>query len=90
MSKIAARFHKPMQIVEIEDGLVAKINEAAKSENKSLTEFVNASLRETLNRKNRQRSDEEKLKRFADSYKKAPQQPKEYEIWQNEQAWENE
>jgi hypothetical protein len=78
-----------MQIVEIEDGLAVKISELAKSENKSLTEFVNLTLRETLDKKKRQRSDEEKLKKFAESYQEFPQQSEEYEIWENEQIWEN-
>lgn len=79
-----------MHVVEIEDNLAIKIDELARSENKSLTEFVNGSLRETLKRKNEQRSDEEKVKRFIESYKKFPQQPEEYEIWQDEQVWEDE
>ena len=88
--KICRSFFKVMQVVEIEDNLAVKIGELAKSENKSLTEFVNLFLRETLDGKERQRSDEEKLKRFAESYTKSPQQPEEYEVWQTEQVWENE
>lgn len=79
-----------MQTVEIEDNLAVKISELAKSENKSLTEFVNLSLRETLERKKRLTSDEEKLKRFADSYQRLPQKPEESEVWDDEQVWENE
>ena len=79
-----------MQVVEIEESLAVRIDELAKSENKSLTEFVNLTLRETLNKKTTQRTDDEKLKRFAESYKKFPQQPEEYEIWQDEQVWEDE
>ena len=30
----------------------------------------------------------EKVKRFIESYEKLPQQPEEYEIWQDEQAWD--
>ncbi len=69
--------------------MAVKISELAKSENKSLTEFVNLTLRETLDKKKRQRSDEEKLKKFAESYQEFPQQSEEYEIWENEQIWEN-
>lgn len=79
-----------MHVIEIEEGLALRIDEIAKSENKSLTEFVNLSLREILERK---RSDEtigEKIKRFSESYRKFPQQPDEYEIWQGEQIWEDE
>jgi len=77
-----------MKAIEIEDDLAVEISALAKSENKSLAEFVDLSLRETLSRKIRQDSDEEKLKKFDESYKKFPQQPEEYEIWQDEQVWE--
>lgn len=83
-------FFQIMQVVEIEDSLAVKISELAKSENKSLTEYVNLSLRETLSRKTKQRSDEEKLKRFAESFKIFPQQPEENKVWQDEQVWEDE
>jgi uncharacterized protein (DUF1778 family) len=79
-----------MHVVEIEDSLAAKINQAAKAENKSFTEFVNSSLREVLKRAERRETDEEKVKRFAESYKKFPQKSEEFEIWQDEQIWEDE
>lgn len=79
-----------MQVIEIEDSLAIKIGELAKSENKSLSEFVNLSLNEIFVRKTQKKNDEEKLKKFAESYKKFPQQPVEYEIWQGEQVWEDE
>jgi len=79
-----------MQVVEIEDSLAVKIGELAKSENKSLTEFINSFLRENFDIKKRQTSDEEKLKRFTDSYQNFPQKSEEYDIWQDEQVWENE
>jgi hypothetical protein len=39
-----------MQVIEIEDSLAVKINEAAQSENKSLKEFIDSSLREVIKR----------------------------------------
>ncbi len=76
-----------MQVIEIEDSLAVKINEAAQSENKSLNEFVNSSLREVLRRIEHRKTDGEKVKKFIESYEKFPQQSEEYEIWQDEQVW---
>ncbi|MDQ3062341.1 MAG: hypothetical protein M3R14_05685 [Acidobacteriota bacterium] len=76
-----------MQVIEIEDSLAVKINKAAQSENKSLKEFVDSSLREVLKRIESRKTDEEKVKKFIESYEKFPQQLEEYEIWQDEQVW---
>jgi hypothetical protein len=83
-------FQNAMHVIEIEDSLALRVSEIAKSENKSLAEFVNLTLQQTLNRKRPNLTDEEKIKRFAESYKEKPQQPEEYMIWQDEQVWRNE
>lgn len=77
-----------MQIV-IDKNLTPRIIEAAKYENKSPAEFVDSVLRETLQKIENRKTDEEKVKRFVESYEKFPQQPEEYETWQDEQVWEN-
>ncbi len=88
MDKIVRRsLPKIMQVVEIEDGLAVRINEAAKSENKSLTEFVNSILRERLSANESRRTDEEKVRKFIASYEQNPQTPEEYEVWESEQVW---
>ena len=87
---LAAHFTRVMQVIEIDDTLAIKASIFAKTENKSLSEFVNLSLRETLIRKGRQRSDADKIKQFADSYQKFPEQFDDYEIWQDEQVWGDE
>jgi hypothetical protein len=79
-----------MHVIEIEDSLALRVSEIAKSENKSLAEFVNLTLQQTLNRKRPNLTDEEKIKRFAESYERLPQQREEWEIWQDEQVWEDE
>ena len=76
-----------MQVVEIEEDLLAEIDEAVKRTSKSRTEFVREALLEALNRQN---NDEEKIRRFAESYRRQPQQPEEYEVWQAEQVWSEE
>ena len=75
-----------MQVV-IDEKLTPKIIEAARLENKSPSECVNATLRETLQKVRNQETDEEKVKRFVESYEKFPQQPEEYEDWEEVQAW---
>lgn len=70
-----------MQVIEINDILASKASIFAENENKSLSEFVSLSLRETLIPKSRQRSDADKIKQFAESYKKFPEQAEDYEIW---------
>lgn len=79
-----------MQVIEIEDTLANKVSEAAKAENKSLSEFVSLTLEEKLEKKRRGRMDDEKIRRFAESYSTFPQRAEEWELWQNEQVWENE
>lgn len=76
-----------MQVIEIEDNLAVKISEAAQSENKSLRDFVDLSLRDVLKRIEHRKTDEEKVKKFIESYEKFPQKAEEYEIWQDEQVW---
>jgi transcriptional/translational regulatory protein YebC/TACO1 len=78
-----------MQIV-IDEKLTPKILEAARLENKSPSEFVNSTLRETMQKAKNPATDEDKVKRFIDSYEKFPQQPDEYEIWLDQQVWESE
>ena len=76
---------KVMQAVEIEENLLAEVDAVVKKLSKSRTEFVQEALREAL----RRQLDAEKVKRFVESYDRVPQQPKEYEIWQNEQVWDD-
>ncbi len=78
-----------MHVIEIEDNLALRASEIARSENKSLAEFVNLTLEQTLNKRRQDRTDEEKIGRFAESYKKKPQQSDEYMVWQGEQVWED-
>jgi len=79
-----------MQVIEIDDILAARANVIARTENRSLSEFVSVSLLETLERKAHDLSDEDKIKRFAASYQKFPERVEDYEIWESEQVWEEE
>jgi len=79
-----------MYVIEIEDNLANQVTEIAKAENRSLAEFVSLTLEEKLDRKRHERTDEEKIRRFAENYSTFPQRAEEWELWQSEQVWEDE
>ncbi len=79
-----------MQVVEIDEALASWAGKAASAEDKTLSDFVNSAVRELLRKRNAERSDEEKIRRFAESYSTFPQKADECEIWLNEQVWEDE
>ncbi len=79
-----------MQVIEIDDRLAQRVNEAAAAENRSPSEYVKSALLERLSKKAVERSEEEKIHRFAESYSTFPQRAEEWEIWQDEQVWEEE
>jgi predicted transcriptional regulator len=88
-----------MQVIEIEETLFTEIAAKAETLHKTNTALVNDLLRKGLRKeskvslpdnKKKELSDAEKVKRFIESYEKLPQQPDEYEIWQDEQVWEDE
>ncbi len=78
-----------MQIT-IEESLAEKIVKIAENKKESPTEFVNSSLRQIIKQKEEIAGDEEKVRRTLEAYRKFPQQPEEYEIWLDEQVWEDE
>lgn len=82
-----------MQItIDIDEKTIEQIDVIAKGFNKNRLEYINETLHESLlsNFLEKKHNDAEKVKRFIDSYEKLPQQPAEYEIWQDEQVWEDE
>lgn len=80
--KILAAHHKAMQVIEIEENLMAEICEAANFEDKSCEEYVNSALREALRNTDNQRLLPEKIRRFKESYEKYPQ-----ELDDSEEEW---
>jgi hypothetical protein len=76
--------------ITIEENLAKKIVKIAEIKKESPTEFVNASLRKVIWQNEEIVSDEEKVRRTLEAYRKFPQQPEEYEIWIDEQVWEDE
>lgn len=75
-----------MQVIEIEESLMAEICSLAKSLKVNSSENFSDTLREVL----RKLKFAQMEKRTIEAYEKFPQQPEEYEIWQNEQVWEDE
>jgi metal-responsive CopG/Arc/MetJ family transcriptional regulator len=77
-------------VIELDEKLVAEIDVVAKNFNKDRLQYINESLYKSLQDDflHKKRSDEEKVQRFIESYEKIPQKPEEYEIWQDEQVWE--
>ncbi len=75
-----------MQVIEIEESLIAEIDSLAKSLKVNSSENFSDTLREVL----RKLKFAQMEKRTIEAYEKFPQQPEEYEIWQNEQVWEDE
>ena len=75
-----------MRVIEIEESLMAEIDGLAKSLKVTSSENFNDTLREVIKKLKFAQME----KRTVEAYEKFPQQPKEYEIWQNEQVWEDE
>ena len=76
--------------ITIEENLAKKIVKIAETKKESPTEFVNSSLRKVIRQNEEIVSDEEKVRRTLEAYRNFPQQPEEYEIWLDEQVWEDE
>ena len=75
-----------MQVIEIEESLMMEIDGLAKSLKVSSGNNFNDTLREVIKKLKFAQMD----KRTIEAYEKFPQQPEEYEIWQDEQVWEDE
>jgi metal-responsive CopG/Arc/MetJ family transcriptional regulator len=75
-----------MQItIEIDDKVLSKVDSFATNR---IEYFQNAIQEKVLRDEKDDSNYEEKLKRTIESYQKFPQQPEEYDIWLDEQVWE--
>ena len=68
--------------IELDENLVAEIDEIAKDFNKDRLQYINNSLRKSLQQDKRKRtlSEEEVRKMYREAYGKFPVQPDEFEI----------
>ncbi len=75
-----------MQItIEIDDKVISKVDTFATNR----IEYFQKAIQEKLLRDEKtDLSYEQKLERTIESYQKFPQQPEEYELWLDEQVWE--
>ncbi|MEP7211836.1 MAG: hypothetical protein ABI791_02095 [Acidobacteriota bacterium] len=71
-----------MQVIEVEEDLLAEICEAANFEGKSCAEYVSRALREALRETENLRLMPEKIQRHKESYEKYPQ-----ELDDSEEEW---
>jgi metal-responsive CopG/Arc/MetJ family transcriptional regulator len=81
-----------MQItLEIDDKIIEEIDAVAKSFNTNRFQYISETLELALKKDSmtQKRSDAEKVKKFIESYDKYPQMPAEYEVWEDEQVWED-
>jgi L-ribulose-5-phosphate 3-epimerase UlaE len=89
--------------IDIDEKMWAEAETIAKDLNINFSEMLIDTFRKDLyllrdeknkklsvNMQKKEVSDEEKLSRTLESFRKFPQQPDEYEIWQDEQVWEKE
>lgn len=69
-------------VIELDETLIAEIDAVAKDFNKNRWQYINDSLRKTLQQDKRKRkfSDEEVRKMYQEAYGKFPVQPDEFEI----------
>ncbi len=75
-----------MQItIEIDEKVITKVDSFARNR---IEYFQNAIQEKVLRDEKNGLSYDEKLKRTIDSYKQFPQKPEEYDIWLDEQVWE--
>jgi lipoate-protein ligase A len=76
-----------MALVEFNDDIIAMANEL-KRDDETLEEFMNAFIRQLVTDLERRVEEKKKVENFIESYRNVPQDPKEYEIWQEEQVWD--
>ena len=80
-------------VIELDERLVAEIDAVAKGFNKNRWEYINDSLRKTLQQDKRKRklSDEEVREMYREAYGKFPVQPDEFEVEEEQliEAWKD-
>ncbi len=75
--------------IELDEKLVSQVDAAAGNLHKSRLDYINEALSKSLKDDLKKCKIDEKERKFIESYTRFPQQPEEYEIWQDEQVWEN-
>ncbi|MDQ3633364.1 MAG: hypothetical protein ACR2MD_16530 [Aridibacter sp.] len=76
--------------IEIDEKTLAEVKKFAKTFEKSQIDYILDAINKSLSEDSKRLEMKRKEKEFIESYKKYPQQPEEYEIWQDEQVWSDE
>lgn len=76
--------------IDIDEKTLAKVDKVAKTVEKSQIAYILDAINKSVNEDLRKFEIQEKEKQFIESYKKQPQRPEEYEVWQDEQVWSDE
>jgi predicted transcriptional regulator len=77
-------------VIELDEKIIAEVDIFAKDFKKTPEQYINDALQKSFEEARKKSEMSEKDRRFIESYKRIPQQPEEYEIWEDEQVWENE
>ncbi len=72
-------------LIPFDEKIVSKVD--ALTSNR--IEFIQKAVLEELKRNEKRRKSGEIDKRLVEAYTRQPQMPEEYEIWQDEQVWED-
>lgn len=75
--------------IEITEKILKEVDQAAQTLRKSRADFVEYALNETVIKVNKKLEISEKERKIVEAYRKFPQKSEEYEIWQDEQVWED-
>lgn len=77
-----------MQTVEIEDSVMFNVDAAAKVLRTNRAALIKNALEKYVKDVLREETRDAKVQKFIESYELLPQQPEEYEIWADEQVWD--
>ncbi len=77
-------------VIELDEKIIAEVDIFAKDFKKTREQYINDALQKSFEEARKKSEMSDKDRRFIESYERIPQQPEEYEIWEDEQVWENE
>ncbi len=76
-------------VIELDEKIIAEVDTFAKDFKKTREQYINDALQKSFEEARKKGEMSDKDRRFIESYERVPQQPEEYEIWEDEQVWEN-
>jgi metal-responsive CopG/Arc/MetJ family transcriptional regulator len=76
--------------IDIDEKRLNRIDSFSKKFDESRADFLQRAVDEALIRAEKRLEIAEKERKAIEAYRKTPQKPEEYEIWQDEQYWSDE